>query len=112
MNNTMFDTPVPLFRYENIDARLKSLIYQVTKHVSNKVGIKDLAMEPDEAQIANLFRLEGNSMGTLDMRDPYLQIMKSQKILFAKKAVARRFVPGNTAFKVMSHVPILSQRRR
>ncbi len=43
------------------------------------------------------------------MRDNYWEVVKTAKIFESKKAVARRFVPGNTAFKVMSHLPVLTK---
>ena len=71
-----------------------------------KVGLKELAMEPDEAALTKVMRLEANSSGTVDMRDGYLMFVKDNKLWKFRKSHERRFVPGNTAFKVMRGIPV------
>jgi hypothetical protein len=74
-----------------------------------KVGIREFVMEPDEATVCKLLRLESNAVGSVDLSDPYLQVIKSPKMWKLRKAADRKFVPGNTAFKAMSGIPILSK---
>lgn len=39
----------------------------------------------------------------------YFQTVKTSKAFAARKAAPRRFVPGHTAFKTMSHLPVLTR---
>ena len=74
-----------------------------------KVGVKELEMEPDEAQFMAHIRIDSNKMGSIDTKDPYLHIVKSSRVWKSRRSVPRRFVPGNTAFKKMAPLPVLSK---
>ena len=74
-----------------------------------RVGIKELEIEPDEAQVAKLSRLESNSYGSVDLADRYMQVVKDPKDWKHRRAEDRRFVSGNTAFRKMSGVPLLAK---
>ena len=71
-----------------------------------KIPTRDLAMEPDEEQLLRFIRADTNVVGTVDARDQYIQFGKS---LQKRKGEPRRFVPGNTAFKIMGHLPVLDK---
>ena len=74
-----------------------------------RLGIKELLMEPDEEQVIAHIRLESNKAGSIDMKDGYIQMVKNAKLRKNQKGVPRRFVPRNTAFKSMSHLPVLTK---
>ena len=72
--------------------------------------MKDLAIEPDEQQVMEFLRADANAAASIDLKDQYLLVMKSGKAFAARKTGHRRFVPGHSAFKTMSHTPVLSQK--
>ena len=74
-----------------------------------KMGVHEGVMEPEEAAVCKLLRLEANAVGSVDLTDPYLQIIKHPKMWKSRKPVERRFVPGNTAFKAMAGIPVLGR---
>ena len=74
-----------------------------------RVSCKSLEIQPDEAQVLPHLRVDANNTGTIDLADPYLQFVKHSKVWKSRKGVARRFVPGNTALRVMAGVPILTK---
>jgi len=90
-----------------------SLFHRDAKKALNalrpRVGIRDLVMDPSEAEVLQHIRIDMNLIGTVDLRDPYLQFVKSSKLLRSRRGVPRRFVPGNTAFKVMGGLPVLER---
>ena len=74
-----------------------------------RVGIHEFVLEPDEATVCKLLRLESNAVGSVDLSENYMQVIKHPRMWKMRKATERRFVPGNTAFKAMAGVPILSR---
>ena len=74
-----------------------------------RVSCKSLEIQPDEAQVLPHLRVDANNTGTIDLADPYLELVKHSKVWISRKGVARRFVPGNTALRVMAGVPILTK---
>ena len=74
-----------------------------------KVGFKDLTLEPDEAAIAKVLHLESNAYGSVDVTEPYFQVVKDTGVWKNRKCEDRRFVPGNTAFRRMTSVPIMAK---
>ena len=74
--------------------------------IKPKLSVKQLAMEPDSEQYLQVIRIDSNRAGTVDPREIYYQVTKSQQGR-KKKGTSRRFVTGNTAFKTMSHLPVL-----
>ena len=76
-----------------------------------KLGLKEMSMEPDEEQYLSAVHGEGRSaVGSIDPRDVYFHVVKTPKQWKDRKPAARRFVPGNTAFKTMSKLPVLSKQ--
>ena len=93
-----------------ISGRNKLLYKDLKKQVQAlkpRVGVRELEMEPSESEYMMCCRVESNASGSLDICDQYLQVVRSSKVWSSRKSVARRFVPGNTAFKRMSGLPML-----
>lgn len=90
-----------------------SLIYKDMRKkildLKPKLSSKELVMEPDEAQFMQHIRIDANAFGSIDLKDPYIQVVKTSKVWKTRKSMPRRFVPGNTAFKKMSSLPMLSK---
>ena len=75
-----------------------------------KLGLKELYMEPDEAAYMQAVHGENRStVGSIDPKDTYFHVIKNPSHWKNRKPSARRFVPGNTAFKCMSGLPILQK---
>eukprot|EP00971_Amphidinium_carterae_P074929 1480656-Amphidinium_carterae.1 len=70
-----------------------------------KLGMRELAMEPDFESFMQVMRCGANRLGTVETREPYVAIAKTQKIFGNMKTQQRRYTPGNTAFKVMYGLP-------
>eukprot|EP00959_Pyramimonas_sp_CCMP1952_P188385 3939676-Pyramimonas_sp.AAC.1 len=71
-----------------------------------KLAIKVLEMLPDETEVSQHLRVEPSIVGTVNLTDQYLHIMKSKRGMDAKKGVPRRFAPGHTAFRTMAGIPV------
>ena len=90
-----------------------TLVHKEVRKILNalrpKVGIKDLTLEPDEAAIAKVLHLESNGYGSVDVTEQYFQVVKDANVWKQRKCEDRRFVPGNTAFRRMTPIPILTK---
>jgi hypothetical protein len=64
-------------------------------------------MEPSEDDVAKNLRLDANACGSIDLRETYFQIVKDNNVFKGRKPEPRKFVPGNTAFRNMGHLPLL-----
>ena len=73
------------------------------------LGLKHMTMEPDEDQVSLLLRLHDSAVGSVDLADYYLHVLKSPKHWKMKKVTKRRFVPGSTAFSKMRDIPTLAK---
>ena len=75
-----------------------------------KLGVKELFMEPDEGAYLQAVHGENrSSVGSIDPKDTYFHVIKTPAKWKDRKPAVRRFVPGNTAFKSMSGLPILQK---
>lgn len=75
-----------------------------------KLGVKELMMEPDEQAYLQAVHGENrSSVGSIDPRDIYFHVIKNPSKWKDRKPAPRRFVPGNTAFRTMSGLPILQK---
>ena len=75
-----------------------------------KLGVHELFMEPDEGAYLQAVHGENRaSVGSIDPKDVYFHVIKNPSKWKDRKPTVRRFVPGNTAFKSMSGLPILQK---
>lgn len=75
-----------------------------------KVGLKEMTLVPDEAELLKALHGEGrNAYGSIDASEQYIHVVKNNKLWKERRPTQRRFVPGNTAFKNMSGLPILDK---
>ncbi|CAK0856763.1 unnamed protein product [Prorocentrum cordatum] len=74
-----------------------------------KLAVKELEMLPDEGEVSQHLRVESSVVGTVDLTDQYLHIMKTKRAMDTKRGLPRRFVPGNTAFRTMAGIPVVSK---
>ncbi|CAK0892141.1 unnamed protein product [Prorocentrum cordatum] len=74
-----------------------------------KLAVKELEMLPDEGEVSQHLRVESSVVGTVDLTDQYLHIMKTKRAMDTKKGAPRRLVPGNTAFRTMAGIPVVSK---
>jgi hypothetical protein len=72
-----------------------------------RVGMRELELSPSEDAVLGFIRADQSSVGTVDLRDKYLQFVKNAGVLKSKKGVPRRFVGGNTAFRAMTGIPTI-----
>ena len=84
-------------------------VKKILQELRPKFGIKDLILEPDEVAITKVLHLESNAYGSVDVTEPYFQVVKEANEWKQRKCEERRFVPGNTAFRRMTNVPILTK---
>ena len=77
--------------------------------VKPKLAVREMDMLPDESVVEAHMRIDSTPVGSVDLQDPYLQILKNKRVQASRKGVPRRFVPGNTAFRTMAGVPVLSK---
>ena len=66
-------------------------------------------MLPDESAVLAHMRTCRSASGSVNLSDQYLVFYKNKRVMLSKKAVPRRFVPGNSAFKTMAGIPILQK---
>ena len=75
-----------------------------------KVGMKEMTLVPDEAELLKALHGEGrNAYGSIDASEQYIHVVKTNKLWKERRPTQRRFVPGNTAFRNMSGLPILEK---
>ena len=75
-----------------------------------KVGLKEMTLVPDEAELLKALHGEGrNAYGSIDASEQYIHVAKNNKLWKERRPTQRRFVPGNTAFKNMTGLPILDK---
>ena len=75
-----------------------------------KVGMKEMTLVPDEAELLKALHGEGrNAYGSIDTAEQYIHVVKTSKLWKERRPTQRRFVPGNTAFKNMTGLPILDK---
>lgn len=79
------------------------------KALRPKVSAKELEISPDESQMLPVLRVETNNSGSIDVTDPYWCFVKNGRVWKSRKSAQRRFVPGHTAFRTMSGVPIITR---
>jgi hypothetical protein len=68
---------------------------------------KEIIVQYDEEQMSHLMVARERKSLDIDSQDPGLFLMKDKTVMKLKKAIPRRFVSGNSAFKVMSNCPVV-----
>ena len=69
-----------------------------------KLYFLQLYMEPDEEDMLKKLKASKSRAGSIDLRETHYEVRKHRR---PAKGNARRFVPGNTAFRTMRPIPLL-----